>query len=73
MRPIGAAQGIFWLGRHALHRSLRSDGAARCKAQPPMPLFRHCLGSSASTPHHEAVGVAESPQLLRNSARKIGK
>src|SRR6266478_356452 len=26
-------------------RSLRSDGTARCKAQAPMPPFRHCLGS----------------------------
>jgi hypothetical protein len=42
--PIGAAQGILWLGRHALHRSLRSDGAARCKAQAPHAVISTLFG-----------------------------
>jgi hypothetical protein len=42
--PIGAAQGILWLGRHALHRSLRSDGAARCKAQAPDAVISTLFG-----------------------------
>jgi hypothetical protein len=62
---------VAWQARPT--RSLRSDGTARCKAQAPMPLFRHCLGSGGSMPHHRAVTVAESPQLSRNSARQIGK
>jgi hypothetical protein len=42
--PVGAAQGILWLGRHALHRSLRSDGAARCKAQAPDAVISTLFG-----------------------------
>jgi hypothetical protein len=38
--PIRAAQGILWLGRHALYVHCEVISTARCVA----PIFRHCLG-----------------------------
>lgn len=39
--PNGAAQGILWLGRHAVHVHCAVMCTARCVAQAPVPKFRH--------------------------------
>jgi hypothetical protein len=71
--PIRAAQGILWLGRHALQVRCAVMESRVARRRPQCRYFDTVWAGVGQCHIIGPVTAAESPQLSRNSARQIGK
>src|SRR5882762_5631227 len=71
--PSEPRKGYCGLAGHALRVDCALMDRALRGAGPLCRYFDTVWAGGGSTPHYRAITAAESPQLSRNCARKIGK